>query len=81
MRSAGRLRTVWQALRRRASPPIAGAQGARFRLMYERFREILSYNDSTLQVIADIVRTSGQGGDFDFRVCSLQQGRALDPSF
>jgi pyruvate, water dikinase len=29
-------------------------RGARFRLMYERFREILSFNESTLELIADI---------------------------
>ena len=61
MRTGGRLRTAWQALRRKASPLTTTAQSARFRLMYERFREILSFNDSTLQVIADIEdRLSGQ---------------------
>ena len=34
---------------------------ARFRLMYERFREILSCNDATLQLIADLEdRLSGR---------------------
>ena len=37
------------------------SRGARFRLMYERFREILSLNDTTLQLIADIEdRVSGR---------------------
>ena len=60
-RAGGRLRAAWQALRRRTSPLNPSAETARFRLMYERFREILTYNDSTLQVIADIEdRLSGR---------------------
>ena len=50
----GRLRAAWKSFSRRTSPLTTGAELARFRLMYERFREILAYNDSTLQLIADI---------------------------
>lgn len=56
-----RLRAAWRALGRRAAPVAGGAEAARFRLMYERFREILVYNDTTLQLIADIEdRLSGR---------------------
>jgi pyruvate,water dikinase len=59
--AGGRLRDAWRALRRRAAPAGTSAEAARFRLMYERFREILALNDSTLQVIADIEdRLSGR---------------------
>ncbi|MFH1177409.1 MAG: PEP/pyruvate-binding domain-containing protein [Acidobacteriota bacterium] len=54
-RFAARVQSAWRALGRRASESSrTTAEAARFRLMYERFREILSYNDSTLQLIADI---------------------------
>ncbi len=56
-----RLRAAWKAVSRHASPLAGGAEAARFRLMYERFREILAYNDTTLQLIADIEdRLSGR---------------------
>jgi pyruvate, water dikinase len=58
----GRLRAAWGALSRRAAAPAAGsAEAARFRLMYERFLEILACNDTMLQLIADIEdRLSGR---------------------
>jgi pyruvate,water dikinase len=37
---------------------------ATFRLMYERFREILALNDSTLELIADIEDLLGRGRQF-----------------
>ncbi|MEW6369030.1 MAG: PEP/pyruvate-binding domain-containing protein [Acidobacteriota bacterium] len=47
--------------RRPSAVKVTTSRGARFRLMYERFREILSLNDTTLQLIADIEdRVSGR---------------------
>jgi pyruvate,water dikinase len=44
-------------------PEKIDRHGARFRSMYERFREILSLNDSVLQLIADIEdKLSGRQG-------------------
>ena len=40
--------------RRRPGKGDTAAQRATFRLMYERFREVLALNDSTLELIADI---------------------------
>jgi pyruvate,water dikinase len=46
--------TVRSWFRRAPPPQDQAALAARFRLLYERFREILAANDSTLELIADI---------------------------
>ncbi len=50
-----RLRKALTVLgKKRSGRGETAAQRATFRLMYERFREVLSLNDSTLELIADI---------------------------
>lgn len=49
-----RLRAAWQALRTRTVTGTTGADMARARLMYDRFREILASNDATLHLIAEV---------------------------
>jgi pyruvate,water dikinase len=56
-----RLQLAWRTIRARSPGRQTRADVARFRLMYERFREILNCNDATLQLIADIEdRLSGR---------------------
>jgi pyruvate,water dikinase len=56
-----RLRMAWRTFHTRRPARSTRADLARFRLMYERFREILSCNDATLQLIADLEdRLSGR---------------------
>jgi hypothetical protein len=56
-----------------------GSRGAAFRIMYERFRQILALNDSTLELIADIEEVSGTGRSFSLeRMAHRTRKAAMD---
>jgi hypothetical protein len=53
--SPGWFRSAWDSLRgKRPSADESADSAAKFRVMYELFREILALNDSLLQLIADL---------------------------
>jgi pyruvate,water dikinase len=60
-----------QLVGRARASPAAPAQTARFQLLYERFRETLALNESTLQLIADM--------DEMRAVCTADAVEALAP--
>jgi pyruvate,water dikinase len=60
----GRLRELLGAIGGVPARAQTPSRAARFRLLYERFREILSLNDSTLGLIADIEDTLGGRAPF-----------------
>src|SRR3990172_12811420 len=67
--------SMWARLKqlvgRARASPSAPAQTARFQLLYERFRETLALNESTLQLIADM--------DEMRAVCTADAVEALAP--
>jgi pyruvate, water dikinase len=48
------LQRAWRAFGPTPSSPLPDPRATRFRVLYERFREILILNDATLQLIADL---------------------------
>ena len=53
-KSANWLRSIWRLSRPRKRRQRSESQREQLKQTYERFKEILSLNDATLQLIADI---------------------------
>jgi pyruvate,water dikinase len=72
-----RFRKALQRLRRGKSRTDQGdTRSASFRLRYERFREILAFNDSTLELIADIEELLGGHRRFSLHSISRRVRKA-----